>query len=71
MILTCKAPFNTIIMIFSGTIGVNAAVTRYNCTSNLDPSTNTESIASWAQKAGKGTGIVTTTRVTHASPAGM
>jgi Alkaline phosphatase len=25
----------------------------------------------WAQKAGKATGIVTTTRVTHASPAGL
>lgn len=29
------------------------------------------SIGNWAQKAGKATGVVTTTRVTHASPAGV
>lgn len=29
-----------------------------------------QSLAAWAQRAGKGTGIVTTTTVTHASPSG-
>lgn len=29
-----------------------------------------DSIATWAQKAGKATGIVTTSRITHASPTG-
>jgi alkaline phosphatase len=37
----------------------------------MDLSKRTESIASWAQKAGMDTGFVTTTRVTHASPAGL
>lgn len=53
------------------TIGLNGKVRRRDCTGGLDKSTHTESIAGWAQKAGKGTGIVTTTRVTHASPAGV
>lgn len=54
-----------------GTIGVNAGVPRYDCTKASDYSTHTESIASWAQKANKATGFVTTSRVTHASPAGL
>lgn len=54
-----------------GTIGVNAEVPRYDCTKGEDTSTHTESIASWAQKANKATGLVTTARVTHASPAGV
>ena len=37
----------------------------------MDPEKRTESIASWAMKAGKEAGLVTTTRVTHASPAGV
>lgn len=51
-------------------IGLNAHSTVGNCTTHLDEENLTESIARWAQKSGKGTGIVTTTRVTHASPAG-
>lgn len=53
-----------------GTIGVNAAVPNNNCTASNDPRNHVDSIAAWAQKAGKGTGIVTTSRVTHASPSG-
>lgn len=53
-----------------GTIGVTAAVPNNNCTASNDPRNHVHSIAAWAQKAGKGTGIVTTSRVTHASPAG-
>jgi alkaline phosphatase len=52
-----------------GTIGVNAKVKRKDC--QISEEHHTESIASWAQKAGKSTGFVTTTRVTHASPAGL
>lgn len=37
----------------------------------MDLEKRTESIASWAMKAGKEAGVVTTTRVTHASPAGV
>ncbi|CAG7817600.1 unnamed protein product, partial [Allacma fusca] len=36
----------------------------------MDVSQQVESALAWAQAAGKSTGIITTTRVTHASPAG-
>ncbi|XP_055682614.1 membrane-bound alkaline phosphatase-like [Lutzomyia longipalpis] len=51
------------------TLGVNAKVTMSDCTASNDPSTHTESLAKWALDAGKSVGIVTTTTVTHASPA--
>ena len=53
------------------TIGLSARATRTNCADSSDPSKRTESIASWAMKAGKDAGFVTTTRATHASPAGI
>ncbi|XP_017862511.1 PREDICTED: membrane-bound alkaline phosphatase [Drosophila arizonae] len=53
-----------------GTIGVNAKVKRGSCKAATDKATHTESIAQWAQEAGKWAGVVTTARVTHASPAG-
>lgn len=53
-----------------GTIGVNAKVKRSACMAANDKSTHTSSIAKWALDAGKSVGLVTTTRVTHASPAG-
>ncbi|XP_055599311.1 alkaline phosphatase-like [Uranotaenia lowii] len=53
------------------TIGVNAKVPSYDCEAALDTSTHTHSIAKWAMDAGKDAGLVTTTRVTHASPAGV
>ncbi|XP_055689474.1 membrane-bound alkaline phosphatase-like [Lutzomyia longipalpis] len=53
------------------TIGVTAAVKRYECEKGQDAANHVNSIAAWAQKAGKGTGLVTTARVTHASPAGV
>ncbi|XP_055914599.1 alkaline phosphatase-like [Eupeodes corollae] len=53
------------------TIGVNGNATRDDCASGRDPRNHVESIASWAQKANKSTGLVTTTTVTHASPAGV
>ncbi|XP_058066266.1 alkaline phosphatase-like [Anopheles bellator] len=52
------------------TIGVTAAVNYSNCAASLDPRNRVQSILAWAQEAGKATGFVTTTRVTHASPAG-
>lgn len=54
-----------------GTVGVTAAVARYNCTAQLDPANHVHSIAAWAQAAGKWTGLVTTSEVTDASPAGL
>ncbi|XP_050074265.1 alkaline phosphatase, tissue-nonspecific isozyme-like [Anopheles maculipalpis] len=52
------------------TIGVTAAVNYGNCAASNDPRNQVQSLMAWAQAAGKATGIVTTTRVTHASPAG-
>lgn len=53
-----------------GTIGVTGHVKNSNCETGIDEANHVHSIARWAQDAGKGTGIVTTTRITHASPAG-
>ncbi|XP_016927850.2 membrane-bound alkaline phosphatase [Drosophila suzukii] len=53
------------------TIGVNANVSRYSCDGALREEDRVLSIAQWAQAAGKDAGLVTTARVTHASPAGV
>ncbi|KAI8128943.1 hypothetical protein FF38_12139 [Lucilia cuprina] len=52
------------------TIGVNAKVKYNNCSASMDPKNHVSSIAAWAQKAGKSTGFITTTTLTHASPSG-
>lgn len=55
-----------------GTLGVTATVPRADCSElSSDPAHHTSSIAAWAMAAGKSAGVVTTTRVTHASPAGI
>lgn len=51
-------------------LGVSAAVNFNNCTESQNPDNRLTSIAEWAQNAGKSSGIVTTTTLTHASPAG-
>lgn len=48
---------------------MNAKVKLGDCAKQSEENW-TESIARWAQKSCKATGIVTTTRITHASPAG-
>ncbi|VVD00298.1 unnamed protein product [Leptidea sinapis] len=53
-----------------GTIGLSGDVTRRDCRSSLEPRSRLESVAAWALADGRDAGIVTTTRVTHASPAG-
>ncbi|KAK7094252.1 alkaline phosphatase-like [Littorina saxatilis] len=50
-----------------GTIGVSAKASRGNCASS--EGTHLSSILDWSMAQGKSTGIVTTTRVTHATPA--
>lgn len=50
-------------------IGVNANIGSTQC--DISEDDFVYSIAQWAQNAGKGTGIVTTARITHASPAGV
>ncbi|XP_017150765.1 membrane-bound alkaline phosphatase [Drosophila miranda] len=51
-------------------LGITSAVNFNNCSGSEDPSNQISSIAAWAQAAGKGSGIVTTTTLTHASPSG-
>ncbi|CAH0725422.1 unnamed protein product, partial [Brenthis ino] len=53
-----------------GTVGVTARVPRRDCLASADTSTHLSSIAAWALADGRDAGIVTTTRVTHASPSG-
>lgn len=52
------------------TIGVSGNVRINDCEAARKTTNHANSILSWAQMAGKATGIVTTTRITHASPAG-
>ncbi|XP_011187988.2 membrane-bound alkaline phosphatase-like [Zeugodacus cucurbitae] len=54
-----------------GTIGVNGRVERTDCAGMANADNHVHSIAKWALDAGKSAGLVTTTRVTHASPAGV
>ncbi|XP_025906849.1 alkaline phosphatase, tissue-nonspecific isozyme [Nothoprocta perdicaria] len=49
-----------------GTVGVSAGVTRDQC--NTTRGREVTSILRWAKDDGKSVGIVTTTRVTHATP---
>ncbi|NXL10294.1 PPBT protein, partial [Mesembrinibis cayennensis] len=49
-----------------GTVGVSAGVTRDRC--NTTKGQEVTSILRWAKDGGKAVGIVTTTRVTHATP---
>ncbi|XP_041979177.1 membrane-bound alkaline phosphatase-like [Aricia agestis] len=53
----------------SGTVGLSAAVKRGDCRGQRDASHSVTGLMDWAQKSGKTTGLVTTTRVTHATPA--
>ncbi|XP_011300828.1 membrane-bound alkaline phosphatase-like isoform X2 [Fopius arisanus] len=53
-----------------GTLGVNGHVIRGDCKSQQNRTNHVSSILQWATKFGKSAGIVTTTRVTHASPGG-
>nr|XP_053635487.1 alkaline phosphatase-like [Cherax quadricarinatus] len=51
------------------TLGVDQSVTKGNCSASKNPAFRVTSILHWAQEAGKDTGIVTNTRITHATPA--
>lgn len=52
------------------TIGVNGRVKLNDCEASNDKANHAHSLLALAQQAEKATGIVTTTTVTHASPAG-
>lgn len=47
---------------------MNGRVKLGDCTASSMPANQVNSLADWAQRAGKAAGIVTTTTVTHASP---
>nr|XP_020469226.1 alkaline phosphatase, tissue-nonspecific isozyme isoform X1 [Monopterus albus]XP_020469301.1 alkaline phosphatase, tissue-nonspecific isozyme isoform X1 [Monopterus albus] len=49
-----------------GTVGVSAAAVRFQC--NTTKGNEVTSILRWAKDTGKSVGIVTTTRVNHATP---
>nr|XP_033778063.1 alkaline phosphatase-like [Geotrypetes seraphini] len=49
-----------------GTVGLSAAAVRKQC--NTSRGNEVDSILKWAKEAGKSVGVVTTTRVTHATP---
>lgn len=51
------------------TQGVNGHVKMSDCKASNDKKNHVYSILRWAQLAGKSTGIVTNTRITHATPA--
>ncbi|CAL4117468.1 unnamed protein product, partial [Meganyctiphanes norvegica] len=53
------------------TLGVDHSVKLDNCHASLNPKSWLPSVIDWAQLAGKHTGFVTTTRVTHATPAAL
>ena len=50
-------------------IGLNAAGTRGNCLDQNNEELYTDSIASWFLKDGRNAGVVTTTKITDATPA--
>ncbi|KAK0086100.1 hypothetical protein PV325_003773 [Microctonus aethiopoides] len=50
-------------------VGVDKNVQLNDCAASLNPQFRVSSIIDWAQQANKDTGFVTTTRVTHATPA--
>lgn len=52
------------------TIGLTAKVKLEDCAGSLAPENRTQSIAEWSMAKGKAVGLVSTSRVTHASPAG-
>ncbi|ALC47682.1 CG8147 [Drosophila busckii] len=54
-----------------GTVGVTAAVTMKDCLAQAESQHHVNSLAAWAQAQGMATGLITTTSVTHASPAGV
>ncbi|XP_045593013.2 alkaline phosphatase [Procambarus clarkii] len=53
------------------TLGVDSSVKLQDCPASKNTRAHVSSILQWAQFAGMTTGLVTTTRVTHATPAAL
>ncbi|XP_014092646.1 membrane-bound alkaline phosphatase isoform X2 [Bactrocera oleae] len=51
-------------------LGIGPNVTYNDCEGAMDPANDLTSLYDWAQAAGKSTGFITTTTLTHASPSG-
>ncbi|CAD7014349.1 alkaline phosphatase-like [Ceratitis capitata] len=51
-------------------LGVGPNVNYNDCEASMDPANDLTSLYDWAQAAGKSTGFITTTTLTHASPTG-
>ncbi|XP_055682601.1 membrane-bound alkaline phosphatase-like [Lutzomyia longipalpis] len=54
-----------------GTIGLDAGISRYDCEGQANEAHQTTGIGQWSLDSCKGVGLVTTTRITHATPAGL
>lgn len=54
-----------------GVLSMSAYVPLRDCAAESDEGNHVDSIFKFAQDAGKATGIVTNTRITHATPAGL
>jgi alkaline phosphatase len=52
-------------------LGLDARAKYNACNSSTNKESSISSIMTWAQDSSKDTGFVTTTRVTHATPAGL
>ncbi|XP_041378129.1 LOW QUALITY PROTEIN: alkaline phosphatase, tissue-nonspecific isozyme-like [Gigantopelta aegis] len=52
-----------------GTLGLDSSVPRFDCAKQLEGSGHVTSILKWSKDEGKAVGIVTTARITHATPA--
>ncbi|XP_078049409.1 alkaline phosphatase 4 [Augochlora pura] len=63
--------------IFSGVkcryaiIGLDSSATYNQCNRTVNEAATVTTVADWAQKTGMDTGFVTTTRITHATPAAL
>lgn len=53
------------------TSGVDSGIELANCEASMNENHHVDSILHWAQLEGLSTGFVTTTRVTHATPAAL
>lgn len=52
-------------------MGLSAKVQLNDCEGQRNVNYHTTSIATWAQESGKATGLVTTAKLTDASPGGL
>ncbi|XP_013109653.1 membrane-bound alkaline phosphatase [Stomoxys calcitrans] len=54
-----------------GTLGVSGHVERGDCDASANTSFQVDSIGKWALDSGRQVGLITNTRITHATPAGL